>query len=666
MIDAPRLRVLGSSLISGAAVSGLVAWTDALRVAIGATPPVTWLETADLALRGGTPLALTLLPLLAIVWAISTWRNPPRQAGAPPRGLCASARTLTVATTLGGTAALGVVLASGFRHKMGWILGALLVGWVAGVVVARTFAGLARPSAPHGRTTAMTLAATAVAIILWSASIGLVERRADSTSLASASRAPRTSGDTRPNVIFILLDALRADHLGSYGYARPTSPALDSLAERGWRFENVVAPSSWTLPAMASILTSTYPGQHGVVRRGDALPADRENLASRLSALGYLTASFNANPWLKRAFGFDSGFRVYFDLDRLGLARNLIGVRLKNLGLRRLGRIRVDPELVPDAEEITRRALAWISRNASGPFFLYLHFMDVHAPYDPPPGTHGRFCRGHAFDRPDRFLENRFRSGKHAGDAAVLEHVIELYDEDLLAADASIGRLVAALDASGLIERTHLIVTADHGEEFYEHGGTTHGSSLYQETVRVPLIIVPAEGGGAPSGATERSGARGGSPRVVRGRVTTLDLLPTILHLIGAEPPGRIEGVSLTSLMSPGASATAGDGRPVGSQLLHDGRAWVALFAGSDKLIRVRPPAPDTAAPTRCELYHLDIDPEERRDEVAAERERAKALVAALDSFEKVWGVAGANGGRAGEPVDAETMRQLGALGYLQ
>jgi arylsulfatase A-like enzyme len=298
--------------------------------------------------------------------------------------------------------------------------------------------------------------------------------------------------------------------------------------------------------------------------------------------------------------------------------------------------------------------------------------MDVHAPYAPPPSTKGRFCRGHRLEHADAFLESRFRAGKHEGDAAVLEHVIELYDEDLLAADAALGEFISSLEKAGLTETTHVVVASDHGEEFYEHGATTHGENLYQETVRVPLIIVPATARRAS--IAERATDAPRASRVVRRRVGTIDLLPTILEMAGLSHPEGIEGESLIPLMSAAAEASPGVGeaqgrasaRLLGSQLLKDGRAWSALFAGEDKLIRVRPPASEPSGSTRHEMYHLDRDPGERRDVAAAEHEQASALARILDGYEKVWGVAGSGRRQSGESVDRETLEQLKALGYIQ
>jgi len=654
--SARGVRVLGSSLAACAAVSGIAAWIDAFRVTRGAIPPVPWDETAALSARGGVLLAAPLIAVAILVWLVSSARAGSRAAqsgSVAPRPSCDCALTLTSGTLAAWLVSLALLVASGFSVKIGWVAGVPLAGAVTGWLITRSLSRRTGSAMGGTRRRIIAGAVAAVAFITWGAMAVMPQAGAVAPAAGPIASPDAGKGAVRPNILFILIDTLRADHLGCYGYGRPTSPVIDRLAAAAWRFEEAVAPSSWTLPAMASILTSSYPGQHGVVDRGDALPRDLDDLAGRLSASGYNTVAFNTNPWLKRAFHFDDGFSLYHDLDRLSLAKELLGVRLKNMALRRLGRIRLDPELVPEAEEITARAEAWLDARAPQPFFLYLHYMDVHAPYDPPAPYRGHFCRDHRFELPDHSLESRFRAGRFKGDAAVLDHVIELYDEDIMAMDAAVGRLLAFLDSAALGSSTHVIITADHGEEFYEHGRTTHGSDLYQETLRVPLIIA-------------RAGERSGG--VITRRVSTLDVYPTILDLAGIAPPVSIEGDSLLPLMNP-ATLMEGAGsppRPIGSQLFHDGRAWSALFAGGDKLIRVRPPATDPASASALELYHLDRDPSETANAAAVEPALTSALASALDGYEKGWGIAGSGGGRPGEPLDPETLRQLKALGYIK
>ena len=656
---------LAAAILSTAAAAGAAAWGDAIRVSIGAVPTVPWSERAALAARGGALLVVPLLATLLLVWAasaIGSWRRAHRRdRGA---GVAVSVPVARVPGALAGAVlagwivALAILAVSGFSIKTGWIAGAAVAGAGAGWFLARR---ISRRAAAHRVRPNRTVAAASAAAagLLWGSAF------LPSLEVTGGPLPASTTKEGPPGILLVVVDALRADHLGAYGYTeRPTSPHIDRFSAAAVRFDDVIAPSSWTLPAMASIMTSLMPGQSGVADTSDALPREADDLATRLARAGYTTAAFSTNPWLKRSFGFDDGFGAYYDMDRLGLARRLLGVRLKNLALRRIRRIRLDPELVPRAHEVTERSLRWLRRHADKPFFLYLHYMDVHAPYDPVEPFHGIFCAGHRFDRPDHLLESRFRAGKYKGDAAVLEHVEELYDEDIAATDDAIGRLLSGMEAIGLASRTAVILVADHGEEFYEHGGTTHGRTLYQEVLRVPLIAAPpgwslqeaAQGGGAGRG------------RVARGRASALDVYPTILDLARAEAPEGITGVSLAPMIrgSVGEGAAGGGAdRVVGAQLFLDGRSWSALYAGHDKIVRGRPPAADPTAASVVEVYHLDRDPAERTSVTAGEPERAAGLASVLNGLEKVWGVAGIGGRGAREKIDAETLKQLKALGYV-
>jgi len=616
-------------LVTIAAAAGTAAWLDALRVTRGAVPTVPWSETASLALAGAIYLLAGGVAALAAVHAFDaarSMRGRPNGSSAPVRAIAA------------GAGALALLAACDFDPKSGWIAGAIVAGVLSSFLAAAAVRRVPKAGLNVG------VLVLGIAVVTWGG-MAAVHRAHTGTIPGGASRP----ASEKPSFVFIVIDALRADHLGLYGYSRPTSPTIDRLAKDGVVFEDAVAPSAWTLPSMSSILTSTFPGQHGTVERGDTLPKALPKISTTLRQAGYETAAFTANAWLKRTFAFDDGFDAYSDLDRLSLARRLLGVELKNLVLRRLDRIRLDPELVPVASEITARAEKWLAERGAKPFFLYLHYMDVHAPYNAVPKYHGTFCAGHRFDVKDHWLESRFRAGRYRNDEKVRAHVIELYDEDIAATDEAVGHLIDALRASPLGANTTIVLVADHGEEFYEHGFTTHGNNLHREVLHVPLIVWPA-GGGA-------NGER------IASRVSTLDLFPTLAELAGLPAPTHVEGISLAPfLRAPWVPATA---RPIGSQLFEGGRAWSALYAGDDKLIRIRPPASDPTAKTRVKLFHLGADPGESDDASAREPELAARLGSALDAFEKVWGIAGSGGRRPGEKVDPETLRQLKALGYI-
>jgi arylsulfatase len=657
----------GRAALAGALVAGVLAWLDALTVSAGEDPRLSWPEFAALAGRSGIFLLPAFLAGVLLVWSLGTWRSAVRSkrgAAVPPPGGARALLHMVGPVAVFWIVFFGVMARADYKDRWWWkaVLWGLLAGWIARRLIRLAARGEDRP--PHGSAVRYMAAGL---VIVWGLMWLPQALLAGSEARRPLVPIPATDPAQPPNVLLVIIDTLRADHLGAYGYARETSPAMDRLAASGILFRDVVSPSSWTLPAVASILTSTYPGHHGADRLGAKLPRELDDLATRLREAGYRTVSFNTNPWLRRSFGFDDGFDEYYDQSRLSLRRDLAGVRLKNLVLRGLDRVRDDPERLPRAAAVTARAERWLRRNGSEPFFLYLHYMDVHAPYLPVRPFRGAFCTGHRFDVPDHELEHLFRLGKTKGEAEVLEHILERYDEDILATDSSIGRLVETLEALGLRERTHLVLTSDHGEEFYDHGGTRHSRTLYEEVVRVPLIVVPA-------------GPRTAEGRVVESRVSTLDILPAILEMIGLSVPEGIAGVSLPRLapsadavraVSQGRGDPEGSGgatlpRPIGSQLYRREWSWTALYIGTDKIIRGRPPAGDPSADTEVELYRLDTDPAERSNLASEDPQRVDGLLSRLEHQESLWGVPHEMRRPAEETIDPETLEQLRALGYVK
>jgi len=315
-------------------------------------------------------------------------------------------------------------------------------------------------------------------------------------SLVACGAAPRP--DAPPNIVMIVVDTLRADHLPSYGYLRDTAPGISRLAASGVLFERVIAPSSWTKTSMASIMTGQLPASHGVLRHRNALPSRTTTLASRLASQGYRTLGVNTNPWLQAQFGFDAGFDVYETIRHA-----------KESGV---------------ATEVNRRALALLAASPRDrPVFLYLHFMDVHAPY--------RITGVSTAE--DAALEYAYRK-EGLDDPGVQERVIELYDAGIHALDAELSTLRRELAAVLPAEETLTVLTSDHGEAFREHGNTEHGKDLYPEVLEVPLIF--AWPGVLPEGVR------------VAAQVRSIDIAPTLLALAQGSVPDSFEGSPLLPL----------------------------------------------------------------------------------------------------------------------
>jgi arylsulfatase A-like enzyme len=314
------------------------------------------------------------------------------------------------------------------------------------------------------------------------------------------------------NIFLISIDTLRADHLSAYGYPRKTSPSIDALAAGGALFENAISTSSWTLPAHMSIFTSLYPSFHKLDMGGRLgsirLDASETTLADILKTGGYTTVGFVAHPYLGGEWGFDRSFDFY-------------------------GRFSTG------AREQTERVLFWldwhrfhISHGLAAPdFFLFLHYIDPHETYAPPPPYREKYFP--SYDGPrkpsDKFVTlYRQRDFETADD---FRYALALYDGEINYVDESLGRILEKLQQFGWSDSTLVIVTSDHGEEFKDHGSMGHKATLYEEQLRVPLILAHPERIAPGQRITEQ--------------VSLVDILPTVIEFAGKEPPERSQGRSL-------------------------------------------------------------------------------------------------------------------------
>jgi arylsulfatase len=414
--------------------------------------------------------------------------------------------------------------------------------------------------------------------------------------------APRPDGPG-PNVVFVTVDTLRADHLGCYGYARATSPFLDSLAREGTVCKDASSAASWTKPATGTILTGLHPSRHGALYHGSMLhlPEGKETLAEAFRNRGYVTAGFVANPNLKRVFDFDRGFDVYFDSpveDTVTLAC-IRGTWFGGL-LMKLLRHQFNWNYENDCARINAEVLAWLETNHRQRFFLYLHYIDPHIPYDPPASYREEFEQEHGFVL---FNERKRRVG------------IDRYDGEIRYCDDALRALVGKLREQGVWENTLFVLTSDHGEEFFEHGVLGHGFSLYQEVVRVPLIL---RGPNVPVGA------------VLDSPVQILDLAATVLALAGTGVKEFGDGTSFHARLR-SREGTALEPLFMESEFGQDDtdqRAFVftGVRAGPWKLVLTEenqffPPTDPRYG--RGALYDLAADPEERRNLFRAEEHQA-------------------------------------------
>lgn len=430
-------------------------------------------------------------------------------------------------------------------------------------------------------------------------------------------------------ILVIGIDTLRADHLQPYGYPRDTAPHLARLAaEEAVLFENAYAASSWTLPSMASVFTSLHPIQHGVVDRGHRL-GEVPTLADELSDSGWTAAAMVTHVYVSSLFGLDRGFDEFHEIS---VARDFSEHR----------QIRADV--------LEREARRWIDEHAEDRFFLYLHFFDPHWNYDAPQPFTERFADP-AYDGPASgrwsYLENFVATSwmmPPQMPPADLQHVKDLYDGEIYFTDHVLGRLFEGLRERKLWKDTLVIVLSDHGEEFQEHGSLHHIRTLFEEVLRVPLLIKP------PGGRRDWMRQR------VDERVSHVDLAPTILELAGREPPPAFEGRSLLPLIE-----RPGDDRPIFAHTQRHHSDKVALRVGDEKIIRQTLEGREGVA-----LYDLADDPGETRNLALERRDRTAELLEELDA--EIRGMlerrapAPENAPELGEEIEEE----LRALGYVE
>ncbi|MBK7874206.1 MAG: sulfatase-like hydrolase/transferase [Planctomycetes bacterium] len=362
--------------------------------------------------------------------------------------------------------------------------------------------------------------------------------------LSLGSCSGESAPDPRPNVLLVTLDTVRADRLGCYGYAKARTPNLDALAARGVRFERAYASTPYTLPSHATLLSGDYPGGHGLhINFQGAVNGASALLPEELAKRGYATAAFVACGVLDRRFGLARGFERYDDLSHRPL--------------------QASGQVERPCDEVTRSALAWLAQPAQRPFFAWLHYYDAHDPHVPPEGFRD-------FDDP--------------------------YDGEIAAIDAELGKVLRELERTGRLANTCIVVCADHGEDFGEHGVEGHGLFLYDTTMRVPMIVA----GPSPI----RSGATVAAP------VGLVDVRATILDVLGTPAPAGSDGTSF----APALRGEPARERPVFLETEYPMRAfgWEPLYGVvSDRWKYIRAPA--------SELYDVVADPLETKNQLDAE-----------------------------------------------
>ncbi|MCX6559902.1 MAG: sulfatase [Candidatus Aminicenantes bacterium] len=441
-----------------------------------------------------------------------------------------------------------------------------------------------------------------------------------------------------PNVVLISIDTLRPDHLGAYGYGRPVSPAIDALAAESALFRNVYSTASWTLPAHVSMMTGLNGIRHRVFFEDDRMNPRISTLAEKMRDKGYATHAVTGAGFVSAPYGFAKGF------DEYGMSQVDIN----------------DPDLAGAAG---KEAVEWVERIGDRPFFLFLHTYQVHCPYKSPRAIQDVFLK------PNPHWRSFDVSQDLGGRAGIFkpmsesdrDNIVGLYDAGVRTTDENmIKPLLDFLRRKGIYDRTLIVLTSDHGDEFYEHGGWNHTHNLYDELIRVPLIIkMPA-------------GTHAGQRLDPIVRLT--DIMPTILDIVGAPyDPAAIDGRSLMPVLEGQETAD----RVFQAEFAEDVvevniPQRVAVNQGKLKLVLNQPYseaqlkffAYPPRIPTAVELFDLQADPGEQRD-IDGEPGRAEIVRTLVRRAQEIGAlIPKREKGRS--KIDPELERQLRALGYIR
>lgn len=466
--------------------------------------------------------------------------------------------------------------------------------------------------------------------------------RAGVALLALGLAAGCGGGSEPPNVVLISVDMLRPDHLKCYGYHRTTSPNIDRLASEGALYENHIASSPWTLPSHASIFTSLPDSLHGCTDTDRALAPSALTLAERFASAGYATAGFFAGPYLHPAFGLDQGFESYEDC--AAYAARIDGRPPSEWAMDE-GVMRESHEDVTNVR-VFAAVLNWMSGRPKKPFFLFIHLWDVHFDFVPPPPYDRTFDPDYKgwVDGKNFFFDPRYGPEMDARD---LEHLLALYDGEIAWTDSIVGRIRAELEKAGILDETVLMLTSDHGTEFFEHGNKGHRQTLYDEVLRTPLIV--------------RFPPKLGAGKRVSGLTRGIDVGPTLLELAGLPQPNDVLGRSLVAL------AEFPDAPPVG-------RAVSELFSVGNNLRSVRTRRwkhLDWIGTPNHAYFDLEQDPGELQLRLDFESELGKkavegyeAEIEGMNAFMARHPVPVTSGAKSSNPP-AEVIDRLRTQGYV-
>jgi arylsulfatase A-like enzyme len=617
-----RLRAIGAGFAGGVLAGALVGAGEAIAAWLGAPsgahelPPLTWALLAYGAVGGAAGIGLGVLAALV---------------GTDGFGLALAAIGLPLAFIVGRFRIIrDVFLEQAPKGAMALaVQGAALVACLA---VGVWLWSRLRGADARGRWLTRPLGAIATVLILagaWSIAARTL------TPVPPPPPAPVAQLPAEaPNVLLIMVDTLRADHLGVFGSRDVKTPHIDQLAADGLHYTRAFSQASWTRPSVGTILTGLYPSSHGAVHKADTLREGVITLAEAMSAGGYRTVGFPNNINVSASFNFQQGFgefhylapSLFFGASEEAAKLSLYNI-LRLVKERFLSRSIDVHNYYQPAETVTGVVNKWFAGlKPNERFFMYAHYMDPHDPYMVHPFNGVGYARV-AMPNPSPEM------------AATLQ---KAYEGEITYLDEHLGALFDEMKRRGLYDQTLIVLTADHGEEFHEHGGWWHGTTLYDEQTNVPLIIKPAH-----------SGARGAT---VTDLVTSLDIAPTVLTAGGLPVPPAMQGHAL-----PLDGAAPPQRAAVFSEEDFEGNVLQALRSLDWKLMTANAGNPRGLPETG--VYDLGKDPKEMQNVAAGAGPKLEELRAALGR--KVVEARAQAGATTQTNVDSVTRDRLKALGYL-
>ncbi len=426
------------------------------------------------------------------------------------------------------------------------------------------------------------------------------------------------------NVVFVLVDTLAARHLGAYGATNSPSPNIDKLASGSVLFERAYSPAPWTKPAVASIFTGVMPSTHGVLSIDDILGSEEKTLAEYFKENNFSTAGFVTHTLISPELGYAQGFDSYETIPFKGNVHNVVS-----------------------SEKVTNMAIQWMknqNRDQKNPFLLFVHYFDPHNNYH----QHPDFDRTSWYNGPLKsgmdIRELRNKIPEMTPDD--IRFLKGLYDEEIGFTDRNIGRLLSTLDELEIADDTIVVLTADHGEEFLDHGAIGHSRTLYDELIHVPLIVkIPGQS----------------KPQKIKEPVSTMDLLPTLLDLFSFKGDSKLQGVSLRAALTAGVGQ---GGRDIYSEVDFRSSAIKAYKIG---LIQDNFKVVLDKTDSSLELFNLSSDPKEQKNLNTIETERLSNMSKLVREYQAKYqsDFEIPNGKKQIKTHTPEEVEQLKSLGYI-